>query len=266
MIYRGKFELAPFDPSLLNIDLLHNPPGPSNGGCCGGGGNGGGNIVVGPDISTIPEHYYFVDDVARDDYFEDHESELKKDVLVVSGGHLQIYDGEQWVYWAWFVRGENATITIGEVTTGDPGTDASVTNSGTETNAVLDFRIPRGDLGAPGSVETVTLEKVAAEAINGHRLVACDSDGKIITADWEHPEVLGLITQSVAAGGTVPVIVFGIVKHEGWSFDLVHPILLANDGKPVQSLISSYPVITRVGRPITTDSFLVTIELPLKQQ
>ena len=35
--------------------------------------------------------------------------------------------------------------------TGDPGTDASVTNSGTDQNAVLDFVIPRGDTGASGA-------------------------------------------------------------------------------------------------------------------
>lgn len=46
--------------------------------------------------------------------------------------------------------GDNATITIGSVTTGEPGTEASVTNSGTETNAILDFVIPKGDKGEQG--------------------------------------------------------------------------------------------------------------------
>lgn len=43
-----------------------------------------------------------------------------------------------------------ATITIGTTTTGEPGTNASVTNSGTDENAILDFVIPRGDTGATG--------------------------------------------------------------------------------------------------------------------
>ena len=43
-----------------------------------------------------------------------------------------------------------ATITIGTTTTGESGTNASVTNSGTDENAVLDFVIPRGDTGATG--------------------------------------------------------------------------------------------------------------------
>lgn len=46
--------------------------------------------------------------------------------------------------------GKAATITIGETTTGDPGTDATVTNTGTENDAVLNFTIPRGEQGEKG--------------------------------------------------------------------------------------------------------------------
>lgn len=48
--------------------------------------------------------------------------------------------------------GAAATIRIGNVYTGAPGTNASVSNSGTSTNAVLDFTIPRGNPGADGGV------------------------------------------------------------------------------------------------------------------
>lgn len=43
--------------------------------------------------------------------------------------------------------GTAATITVGTVTTGDPGTEASVTNSGTLEAAILDFVIPQGPTG-----------------------------------------------------------------------------------------------------------------------
>ena len=46
--------------------------------------------------------------------------------------------------------GESATITVGSTTTGAAGTSASVTNSGTESAAILDFVIPKGDTGADG--------------------------------------------------------------------------------------------------------------------
>jgi hypothetical protein len=41
--------------------------------------------------------------------------------------------------------GEAATIAIGSTTTGLPGTNASVTNSGTNNNAILNFVIPSGE-------------------------------------------------------------------------------------------------------------------------
>ena len=46
--------------------------------------------------------------------------------------------------------GATATVTIGTVTTGAPGTSVSVTNSGTPNAAVLNFTIPKGDTGVPG--------------------------------------------------------------------------------------------------------------------
>ena len=48
------------------------------------------------------------------------------------------------------VPGQAATIQVGAVTTGAPGTQASVTNSGTSSAAVLDFTIPQGAQGAQG--------------------------------------------------------------------------------------------------------------------
>lgn len=48
--------------------------------------------------------------------------------------------------------GAAATISIGNVVTGAPGTDVVVTNSGTSSAAILNFQIPRGTPGADGGV------------------------------------------------------------------------------------------------------------------
>ena len=45
---------------------------------------------------------------------------------------------------------DSATVTVGSTTTGEPGTNASVTNSGTAENVILDFVIPRGATGPAG--------------------------------------------------------------------------------------------------------------------
>jgi microcystin-dependent protein len=50
------------------------------------------------------------------------------------------------------VQGPAATIAVGAVTTGEPGTSVSVSNAGTSGAAVLDFTIPRGAVGQTGAV------------------------------------------------------------------------------------------------------------------
>lgn len=49
-------------------------------------------------------------------------------------------------------NGAAATISIGTITTGNAGTSASVTNSGTSSAAVLNFTIPKGSAGADSTV------------------------------------------------------------------------------------------------------------------
>lgn len=49
------------------------------------------------------------------------------------------------------MRGDAATVDVGTVTTGAPGTQAVVTNVGTTAAALLDFTIPQGATGATGA-------------------------------------------------------------------------------------------------------------------
>lgn len=51
--------------------------------------------------------------------------------------------------------GQAATVAVGAVTTGNPGTSASVTNVGTANNAVLNFTIPQGAAGNVSKVDNV---------------------------------------------------------------------------------------------------------------
>ena len=60
--------------------------------------------------------------------------------------------------------GSAATVSVGTVTTGDPGTQAAVTNSGTENNAVLDFTIPQGAAGTNPPVQLLSAYSIPAQA------------------------------------------------------------------------------------------------------
>lgn len=56
--------------------------------------------------------------------------------------------------------GKAASIGIGTITTGLAGSSADVTNSGSETDAILNFVIPRGDRGAAGAAAKVRIGTV----------------------------------------------------------------------------------------------------------
>jgi len=58
--------------------------------------------------------------------------------------------------------GESATVNVGTTTTSAPGTNASVTNSGTSNNAVLNFVIPRGEAGTSATVNIGTTTTLPA--------------------------------------------------------------------------------------------------------
>ena len=57
--------------------------------------------------------------------------------------------------------GSAGTVKVGKITTGKPGTNAIVANTGDKYNAVLDFTIPRGDKGETGDSATIKVGKVA---------------------------------------------------------------------------------------------------------
>ena len=60
-------------------------------------------------------------------------------------------------------RGIAGTIEVGTVTTGVAGTQAEVTNSGDEHDAVLDFTIPQGARGNAATVRVGSIEMVATD-------------------------------------------------------------------------------------------------------
>ena len=74
---------------------------------------------------------------------------------------------------------DNATkVSVGTTTTGAPGTQAKVVNSGTESNAVFDFTIPRGD---PGEAQLVCWNVGLHEGSKSDSLI-----GKAITPNLQY--------------------------------------------------------------------------------
>lgn len=74
------------------------------------------------------------------------------DVRLANDGIIYYWDGNSWESIVGSGgSGGTVSIEVGTTTTGLPGTQASVVNSGTETDLILDFTIPRGDTGATGA-------------------------------------------------------------------------------------------------------------------
>ena len=76
-------------------------------------------------------------------------SELQTDWVAI--GQLQGPVGPQGPQGAQGVQGPAGTLSISQVITGEPGTQASVVNEGSTQNAVLVITIPRGDKGETGA-------------------------------------------------------------------------------------------------------------------
>mgnify|MGYP003797157861 CR=1 FL=1 len=72
--------------------------------------------------------------------------------------------------------GDAATLDVGTTTTGLPGTDASVVNSGSTSAAIFDFTIPRGEKGETGA-------QVESVAFVGDDMVFTLDDASTVTLD-----------------------------------------------------------------------------------
>lgn len=81
-------------------------------------------------------------------------------------------------------EGTAATITVGEVSTGAPGTDAEIVNTGTSLDAVFDFGIPRGD---KGEAATVTVGDTSTGAPGTDAAVTNTGDQYAAVLDFAIP-------------------------------------------------------------------------------
>ena len=143
-------------------------------------------------------------------------------------------------------QGPAATITVGTTTTGNPGTNASVTNSGTSSAAVLNFTIPRGDkgetgatgpTGSDGQAATVTVGTVTTGAPGTSATVVNSGTSSAAVFDFTIPR--GDKGESGSGAGDMLASDYdpnGTVQNAGGIVDYVDRVLptktsdLQNDG------------------------------------
>lgn len=140
-------------------------------------------------------------------------------------------------------QGPAATITVGTTTTGNPGTNASVTNSGTSSAAVLNFTIPRGNTGATGpqgpdgDAATITVGTVTTGAPGTNATVVNSGTSSAAVFDFTIPR--GDKGESGSGAGDMLASDYdpnGVVQNAGGIVDYVDGVLptktsdLQNDG------------------------------------
>ena len=119
------------------------------------------------------------------------------------------------------IKGDTAlSVQIGTVTTVSPNTPASVTNSGTDTDLVLDFEIPKGE---DGGVPTVsTANKIYATDSNGDQTTIeygssqTNSANKIVQRDANR-DVLVPSTPTSNNGATSKRYVDNLTTPTAWT-------------------------------------------------
>ena len=78
-------------------------------------------------------------------------------------------------------NGTAATIAVGSTTTGVPGSNASVVNTGTDNAAILNFTIPRGEKGEPGTNGTGAI----ATIVGTNPIVVANGTGPTTTLSFD---------------------------------------------------------------------------------
>ena len=99
--------------------------------------------------------------------------------------------------------GTAATVQVGTTTTGTPGTNASVTNTGTESNAVLNFVIPAGATGANGADGATGADGTAATVQIGTTTTgAPGTEASVTNTGTESNAVLNFVIPAGATGAS----------------------------------------------------------------
>jgi trimeric autotransporter adhesin len=132
--------------------------------------------------------------------------------------------------------GPGATIQVNSTVTGAPGTNASVTNVGSLQNAMFNFVIPRGDVGATGATGATGPQGpgVAPGGLTGQVLIKASPID--YTTAWADVTGIGTVTSVNASGGTTGLTFSGGPITTAGTLTLSGVLDVANGGTGTISL------------------------------
>ena len=184
------------------------------------------------------------------------------DIQTIAGGHsITITDEDHPTGQTFNVMdGQDGmgTVQVGTTTTGQPGTAASVTNSGTAQNAVLDFVLPAGATGATGATgpqgptgpagadgaDGVSPTITVSQTATGYHITITDVSGTDYVDLYNGAD--GTDGVGVPSGGTAGQV---LAKASGTDYDTewVTPSGGGGGGTPVEIAGQSFTQASSVG-------------------
>jgi hypothetical protein len=139
-----------------------------------------------------------------------------------------------------------ATIAVGTSTTGAPGTEASVTNSGNTSFAVFDFTIPRGNTGNTGLAATINVGTTTTGAPGTDVIVVNSGNTSFAVFDFTIPR--GNVGNTGPQGNTGPVApkaitVFEPVANDNWTLFYTNQQIILSEIRTVLTSSGSSPSV-----------------------
>ena len=145
---------------------------------------------------------------------------------------------------------------MGTVTTGDPGSDAAVTNSGTEQDAVLNFTIPRGDSGSSASPVLLSAYSTPPQSGTSGAALLFDRNGLSYGSAISHTAGSGTFTLNTP--GVYAVVFHGVVGPvSGATFPVSISITLQQNGSAVAGSTSQHNFHT------SSDAAVLSFSVPV---
>lgn len=125
---------------------------------------------------------------------------------------------------------------------------------------------PRGEKGEPGGT---IIQRPAAIALSGHRMVMLDGQGSAIyasNADQTHANrIVGMTTHAADAGAPVAIAIYGELTEPTWNWETDKPVYLGADGfltqVPPEAPAAKFSVV--VGFPISATTLFINIGIPI---
>jgi hypothetical protein len=125
---------------------------------------------------------------------------------------------------------------------------------------------PPGRQGQPGPPGGATTVKVGPLPISGHSVVACNTQGELISADATNPAhrgaVLGVVADAYSPGDDAVVQTGYVLEHAGWTWT-PGPVLVGLAGQLAQAPPAGALFAQVIGQALSSTRVLIDINPPI---